>query len=218
MNHREARQHLVGLADKSLPEPTRTQTAAHAEDCSRCRSWLTTYQGIEEALRVPREHPTSEILAAYAVEPADLAEDAQSEIRSHLARCASCAADYRVTRQALAASRPDEENWIPNAAERVTPRRMQPWAEAGLLAAVLLLALVVVGPESEQSPTLSDSVIRGQQVVESDQRLLASNVQLAESSNLQLKATQGVVLREGFSVEKGARLSIATDRQSDQTQ
>ncbi len=217
MNHRKARHHLVDLADGALSDERRGEVEAHVENCERCQGWLATYRVIEASTETSSPHPASDVLASYAVEPADLSEHAQAEVRTHMASCMTCATEYRLTREALVASRPDGVDWVPGRVPAGRERSMQPWAAAALLAATLLLALVLVGPEKAQVASLSDSVITGREVVQSEDRLLASNIQLAESSDLRLRAPQGVVLREGFSVGKGARLSIDTGEGVDAT-
>lgn len=209
MKHSEVRDLLVDLAEGSLKGPRLAAVKAHVRVCVECDRWLTTYSLIQAVATASAQHPDADTIAAYALEPADLPPRARASVAAHLEQCKSCSREYRLTRQALAGSRPVEPGATVDELSS-TDGLLPTWATAGLLAATMLVALMLVRPQPPAPQVLTDGVINDHRVVESEQRLLAGDLQLAESSELELRAPQGVVLGDGFSVKKGARLSVST--------
>lgn len=209
MQHRRARRYLVDLAEGSLDRPLRDEVREHVNACSACDSWIATYRMVEGEFDRPSEHLDTGLIAAYCVEPGDLSSDDRAQVEAHLRQCTSCTSEYRWTLRALAESRPDYRTVDSLDRERKHAISRPAWVAAGLLAATLVVALFAVRPQPEDR-ALTDAVIHDHRVVESDRLMVARNLQLSESSDLRLRAPQGVALGQGVSVRKGARLSIST--------
>ena len=215
MRHAEARNYLVEFVDGTLADERAWEMAVHVRECRPCQEWVAAHGLVERHVAEEAEHPSSADLAEYAYEPAHLTAGARSMVEGHLRHCTRCKREVRLTQQALVEARtgPGERAapWI------LRGESTSRWAAASLLAAALVVAVLFVAPPPNEVQVISDTVIRDQRVVESDRPLMAANLRLAESSNVELRAPQGVVLTDGFAVRKGARLSISTrDGQDDE--
>jgi anti-sigma factor RsiW len=223
MTHSDARRRLVAYAEGALDAEQRRALEAHTRSCVACAGWLATYRMLEKetdrpeqphAGIAPRPHPGSGDLAAHALDPSELSIAAREEIAAHLEVCPSCHREHDLTRRALAAAQPRMAPRRDEGASTDGPRRIHrlPLRMAtALLAASALLALVVPTRTPVAEPALTaGSVIRDHRVVQSRERLFASDVRVAEFAHLELSAPSGVVLGEGFSVGRGARLAIGT--------
>lgn len=207
MKHAEARNHLDEFATRQLAPDDHRAVQAHVDECALCADWLATYRTLQAGLS-RHEHPDAGALAEYAFEPANLAQRERADLEDHLRACGRCRADYRATRLALDEARPDFAERTAGHATLVQ-RTWRPAlglaAAASLIALVLLTVPVAMGPGDR---TIANEVLSGSQIIEAEERLFATNVQIEESAQVALRADSAVTLGAGFSVKQGAKVAM----------
>lgn len=214
MKHRDAEVLLDEFASEDLDGPQARGLAAHVADCRDCSDWLAAYQRIELEARL---HPTSDLLANYAVEPAAIGRELRHLLESHLSRCNSCGREYRLTRHALEQARPDAG--VATAGSGRTFVDVGWKIAAGIAVATVLTTLLIVGSRSlgEEENVVSNQSIENSRTVEASERLVAEKIAVHEAATLTLRAKGSVILGDGFSVKRGGRLVVSTGKAANES-
>ena len=235
MNHREAAEHLPDFVGGRCDQLTRNNLASHIETCPDCRAWVETHDFLANALGgLPRsEHPSSEVLALYALQTEEFNGPDNSANGRHIEGCAVCRRDIEMVQSAVLEARPDTDR-----ARRSTyGTPVHTWwriAAAACVASVVLWS--VISTESRhpdrfgsqpseisasfagsevtapifQDEELSEMEIEGVNVIEADGRLTLSQVKIRDGAVVTIIAGNGVAFADGFHVESQARLVVGS--------
>lgn len=242
MRHARAASHLAELGTASLDPTVERAVIAHAEGCSACREWLETRDWLAGALskrsRAEGMHLDSNLLALCAIRPEEIDEPDRDEVRLHLRHCVTCHAELTQVRAAIREARPRAKastSPTPLPLSWSGPRPAQ--ALAAALAVLLLGAgLVVVGfvfgssdsgagasppvaagsrPADmlhEKVEQLSGQSLEGTHFIGSERDLMVSQLTIRSGADVQFRATDVVAFGDGFRVESGARIAVASER------
>ena len=145
MDHQQASLLLSDLREGRLDHRMAADVEAHLAECQECREWSETYGLFSETLEEEdddkaEDHPSSEEIARFAIEPETLADQDLSRIALHLRACKRCATELDTTREAVAASRVESIAHPPSPRAWWTPAN--PNFRAAVAAVIVLAALV----------------------------------------------------------------------------
>lgn len=223
MRHLDAVKHLGEFGGGTLSAETERAVASHLQRCPRCRSWIGTRDLLAASLADAGDHPTSDVLARYAVGSRGEPDD---DVREHLTRCTTCRGDVALVRSALrqvpeAAPNGDrpggDRGDIPGSPPRIpgSPPRGSSWLAAAVL--ILLLAGGFFGAAILVVPLQSDTTPRPVRTAGIGVHAEPPARPLEELTGRELSGTQliegeaGVVLSK-VTVTEGADITVRSDR------
>lgn len=222
MGHSQAVLKLPDYVAGELDAAARDAVERHAAGCPECRSWLDAYRTLATALGGDgggaEEHASSEEVALLAVDPAGLEEARRDALEAHLSSCGGCRGELELALAALGRAAGTA------AAPAARPRPEASWRLAVGLAAGLVL-LVAVGSLFERAAApqpppaefeLAAESISGSRSFEAQRSIRASRVSIEDGSRVDLRAGEAVELGDGFSVGKGATLTVEIGGSSSQ--
>ena len=218
MGHDEARALLPQLAGGEIGKADERLLRRHLEECADCRSWLETWSLLADSL-APAEaeagHLSSDQIARLAASRELLAESEPAALEEHLGECEDCRRLLELTREALTGGR--KERRKPAVTSWLKPSRLAlPMRVAAAAALVLALGLIfmprrapeVAGIADRNDREIADTVLRGTQVIEAEGSLTARGVTVESGGEVTLRASETVILENGFSVGSGASLTV----------
>lgn len=197
---------VVDYASSTLTESDQARFEAHLAACNACRGWLEARQLLAQELSCSQQAP-SLLMARVAADDGTLDPMQRRRLEAHLEVCGVCRRELELSRRAIrAAAKP-----IP--AER-TPTRFGRLRRPSLGVAVAAgLALIVVaagvwlqrGPQGHlPKPSMAEA-----EVLQADRQLVLQDLRVERGARLVARASESVVLGNGFTVDSGGSLIIA---------
>lgn len=218
MKHSEANELLSDYLTSRLRPEERSGVEKHLGVCDECREQAGAYLLFAESLSLEdssgEEHPTSDELAAWVVDPGSQPD----AIREHLGECVSCEHETEVSKRALAVV--DSESIAEKSNFRVFVTRHQ-----GGVALAASLALLVAGwlwtsgreVELPAHRTATGSV-SGNRTITAVDSILATGMVIENGSEVVLRAGDAITFGEDFLVGSGATLLVETTGTFDSAQ
>lgn len=238
MRHREGRLLLGELGTGILEPDIEKAVTDHVTGCRTCGEWLDTFtlfaNGPGMSGAGAEDHPDVDLLALTAIRPEEPDEPDRQHLRRHLEHCASCRRIVAAVGTAVRQARPQSANlltFMPAASRRIfLPRPAVLAAAAALLVCTILLGLFAVSRSATGTFSVSPDLASGgpadtidalhavefddSATVRSAKGLHVSDVVLKNGADVTITAGEAVAFGDGFRVESGARLKVASDRAS----
>jgi hypothetical protein len=207
MTHEGLISSLTEYADGNLAPRRRETLERHLAECEECSTWLEAYRVLALELRCSCQAPSME-LAVAAVDSSRLTDEARKRVLEHTATCSECRDDLSLAHQALSEARGASSL---RARLRDTVEGAARWlGRAGIAASILLVVLVsssVFLWRRHKRVEVSQPAHQ-YEVLESQTQLFLDNLQIGEGTELVARASESVVLGEGFVVRSGGRLTV----------
>lgn len=224
VQHDESTRYLPELAAGDLDGELARRVSSHVEGCADCRDWLDTYQLLAAAATSSKTkhpgsaHPSSEVLASLAVDPATFDPISRDSVLDHLMTCHDCSNEIDLCRGALATGdvvRSGERGSesVAWSSGRSSMSRWQTSIAAGLtgLALAASLYFAMAARFSPDQYLISNTTLRGNQTIRATEQIAASRSQVDSGARITLRAKE-VVLGDGFTVDRNAVLVIESAR------
>lgn len=231
--HEEYRKYLGEFAVGELDSASRAEVGDHVESCPICQDWLAGYHLIELALAERAradtgEHPTSEEIVRFALVPPSAVGVGLGPVARHVRDCRPCSVEVDLCRGAVLGGQTRGGGWsrltrararqpLPELgakALRVRPegrRRKRVLRVATAVAAVLGVAMAALFwirlHSIPHSVVLEDKTFTGHRTIEATESIVLSRSRVELDATITLRAAR-VALGDGFSLDKGARLTI----------
>ena len=197
---------VVDYASSTLTAREETRFKAHLAGCEACRGWLETRQLLVQEFSCARQAP-SLLMARLAANDGTLDSTQRQHLEAHLEACDFCRRELEVSRKALrAAAKP-----VSAANPPARFGRLRPPSLAVAIVASLVLILVAAGVWLRQGsqvhlplPSMEEA-----EVLEADRQLVLQDLRVEPGARLVARATESVVLADGFTVDSGGSLTIA---------
>lgn len=228
MNHEQATRLLADFVAERLDREHRALVEAHLASCEDCDSWCRIYRTLADSLATETdleslEHPSSELIAHFAVFPESLSHTEGAGIQNHLESCPDCLRQLQLSQTAVSRARRSVESWRePKGRSESEPSPRPIWLKlavaAGLCLAVIgISALVYLRSSSDGAVReLSEMRLEGIQTIEADTSITAAQVEVEKGSQITFRAGERVTLGEGFSIGSDASFVVeitSTSRQ-----
>lgn len=198
---------LTEYAAGRLYGKARKDFESHLTDCTECTEAIKMYRLLERAV----EHPSSERLAIFAVEPNQLPKAERSQLQNHLAQCPDCNLDIQTVTGAVTQTRASDNDI---ATPPATMQSRRAWAYGAIAATVLIaLTLLVVsngrgradGSGSENAVVV-EGVLSGTGVREAGRQLDVRHNQITAGAEYTFRSGESIALGNGVSVDEGAQV------------
>lgn len=234
MRHSEAIQHLGDFEAGTLNLGTESELRSHVETCFACRQWIATFDLLAEHFASDEpieEHPDSGLLALCSVRADERHEPDREDLCEHLERCSPCRSNLDLVTEAVvqARSRQGCPSWLRTTLP-ATPANGARALAAGLVALFLGAGLLLTGivlrdspwhpgprsrtarvlPADRQIREISGTDFSGTRVVHADGGLAISRGTVKRGADVSISADGLVALGNGFRVESGGRLRVAS--------
>ena len=205
---------LERLVRGELDAERERQARNHLEECEDCRRWTETLEHFATALAGEGrgfDHPSSEQLARYLVDPELLTPVERQHLDAHVPSCLPCRKLARLTTQALDEAREPETE--PRSRPVGWSARLGLALAAGLVVTLGLSWVLRTPSETTPGPTaqvrfLSNESLRGSRYIAAGNELFADSVIIESDGEVILRAGNSVVISDGFSVSEGGSLSV----------
>ncbi len=225
-SHSEIEALLPELVNGELSKETHSRVERHVARCETCDEWVATHRLLAAVERSAlRDHPTSEQLATYLVDPSGQEASEKSRIEGHLAECSSCSREVDLCTEALAVETPPaagdlrmgsvtaKAQWTggrPASGPAWSTRPFRALLAASVLLALLVAGFSLLGGEHRAIPhrqSVTRATLTGERTFEAEHAIAANALRIDSGAKITLRA--GVVaLGNGFRVDPDAELVI----------
>lgn len=238
MSHRDAVQLLPAFVSGELENGSAAALQVHLSQCSECREWVDAYATFERLLgndaSPNREHPESELLALCVVRPEEEFEPGRERLREHLKCCPFCRRQVRALRDAVQQARPVHSEGGGHRRQREARKvRRRVLAAAALCILAVGLAVVYASldvqskvsestrinadpgvhrPKTEAAEQLSGLEIGDLRLIETDHRLVVSNVKVRPGGRVTFRAGEAIAFGDGFQIAEGGAVVVEAGR------